>query len=136
MMMTEILYDWVFEIASITTGSFGIIEAAAMGVLINVVFLFTPAVSCFYIAIAIRMSNLLGDRDVVGAKRSMWLCLQSGCVVAFVFGGLMIVMARILPRIFTSDDEVIDVCAEHMPLVAIDFALSAFTYVVQGILFF
>jgi Na+-driven multidrug efflux pump len=58
--------------------------------------------------------------------------MQSGCVVAFVFGGMMIALQRVLPRIFTNDDDVIDVCADHMPLVALDFILSAFTYIVQG----
>ena len=66
MMATEVLYDWTFEIAIIMSGSFGIAEAGATGVLINLVFFFTPLLTGVYIAVAIRVSTLLGERDIVG----------------------------------------------------------------------
>ena len=66
MMFTEVLYDWTFEIAIILSGSFGIAAAGATGVLINLIFFFTPLLTGVYIAVAIRVSTLLGERNIVG----------------------------------------------------------------------
>ena len=39
-----------------------------------------------------------------------------------------------LPRLYTSDSDVIELVTEFLPLAALDFVLSSFTYVVQGVL--
>jgi len=59
MMMTEVLYEWVFEVAVIMSGGFGVIEAGVTGVLINIILFCTPALTGIYIAVAIRISNTL-----------------------------------------------------------------------------
>jgi hypothetical protein len=45
LLMKQILYDWVFEIATITTGAFGVVEAAAMGLLFTMCFFVKNIVS-------------------------------------------------------------------------------------------
>jgi Na+-driven multidrug efflux pump len=82
MMATEAMYDWVFEISILISGSFGIAEAGATGVLINLVFFFTPLLTGIYIAVAVRVSTLLGERDVEGAKRAVWISVQAALAIS------------------------------------------------------
>jgi putative MATE family efflux protein len=134
MMATEAMYDWVFEISILISGSFGIAEAGATGVLINLVFFFTPLLTGIYVAVAVRVSTLLGERDVEGAKRAVWISVQAALGVSLFGGGLMVALRQYIPHIYTSDDEVIFIVTDFTPLAAVDFILSSFAFVMQGVL--
>lgn len=134
MMATEAMYDWVFEISIIISGTFGIAEAAATGVLINLVFFFTPLLTGVYIAVAVRVSTLLGERDVEGAKRAVWISVQAAVAISLAGGGLMVALRDYIPRIYTTDDEVMYIVTDFTPLAAVDFILSSFAFVMQGVL--
>lgn len=134
MMATEAMYDWVFEISILLSGSFGIAAAGATGVLINLVFFFTPLLTGIYIAVAVRVSTLLGERDVEGAKRAVWISVQAALAVSLCGGGLMVALREYIPHIYTSDEEVIFIVTDFTPLAAVDFILSSFAFVMQGVL--
>jgi putative MATE family efflux protein len=134
MMLTEVLYDWTFEIAILLSGTFGIAQAGATGVLINLVFFFTPLLTGVYIAVTIRVSTLLGERDVPGAKRSVRISAVAGVVVSAMGVLLMVLLRNVIPLIYTADEEVIALVSKYLPLAAVDFVFSSFTYVMQGVL--
>jgi MATE family, multidrug and toxin extrusion protein len=136
-MMTEVLYDWVFELltfraAAKVSGNATLI--AATGLLVNLLFFMTPFLLSIYIAVSVRVGNQLGDEDPMGAKRSTRIAFVMAVISAIVVSGLFFLLRDFVALLYTSDAGVIESTADYVPLVALDFFVSALSYVLQGVL--
>lgn len=64
----------------------------------------------------------------------MWISVQAAVAISLAGGGLMVALRDYIPRIYTADDEVMYIVTDFTPLAAVDFILSSFAFVMQGVL--
>lgn len=136
-MLTEVLYEWMFEVLTFRTAAVlaGDVDAIDVtGLLTNLLFFMTPFLLSIYIAVSVRVGILLGDNDPEGAKRSCVLASAIAVALALVTGVAFYLLRDYVALLYTSDQDIVSRAAKYLPLVAIDYVLSSLSYVLQGML--
>jgi len=64
------------------------------------------------------VGNLIGARDPEGAQRAAWISMALGAGVMAVAAAFFVTLRAWLPRVYTSDAEVIASCAAILPIAA------------------
>jgi len=134
MALTEAVFDWSFEILTGFSGGMSPVDIAAMGVLVNLLFLFQPLQMGVYTAVSIRVGSKLGDGDADSARRVARVGTIWGSICAVGVGGLLWAVSPVVGQLFTSDPEVLAATAAGVPLLALDMTLSSLSFTAQGIL--
>ena len=101
---------------------------------VNLLFFLTPFLLSVYIAVSVRVGTMLGEGDPDGAKRSVRLSVQLALVVALAVGGVFYLLRDYIALLYTNQQKVIDETSAYVPIVALDFVISSFSYVLQGVL--
>jgi multidrug resistance protein, MATE family len=134
MAATEAVFDWMFEITTGFAGGISSEGIAAMGVLVNLLFLFQPLQMGIYTAVSVRVGNKLGDGSPDAARLVARVGTMWGCVAALAVGGLLWVLTPWVGYLFTNDADVLEQVRLSMPLLALDMTLSSLSFTAQGIL--
>ena len=83
---------------------------------------------------SVRVGTMLGDDDPEAAKLSVRLSMQLALVVAIAVGGVFYLLRDYIALLYTDQKKVIEETATYVPIVALDFVISSFSYVLQGVL--
>lgn len=136
-MLTEVLYEWMFEVLLFRTSAIlarDVVAIDVTGLLTNLLFFMTPFLISIYIAVSVRVGITLGDNDPDGAKRACNLATMMAVVLSLVTGVSFYLLRDYIALLYTSDSVTVQRAATYVPLVAIDYVLSSISYVLQGML--
>jgi len=131
---TEVFHDWIFQIAILVAGSFGSLEVAAVGVLMNLLVLLTPCLFSYSHASSIRLKIRLEKRMPQHAYQSYLVGFGVTMAIAFSVAALVMVCRTLIAGIY-SDDKSVDLTIQRMaPMAALYFFAQAVGFVHGGTL--
>ncbi|THD25685.1 Multidrug and toxin extrusion protein [Fasciola hepatica] len=112
--------EWtVFEIGSLVAGTIGEKELATQAILFNIeVMSYTLLPLGFGVATSIRLGQFLGAGSSVGPRSVLSVALVTLWSTSVVFIILIVTLRWQIPKIFTSDEGVIELSAKLLPLIA------------------
>jgi MATE family multidrug resistance protein len=115
-------------------GKLGQVPLGAHAIVFNLAslsFMFPLGIST---AASVRVGNLIGAGDEIGARRSARLSLLLGAGVMSLFGLTFFFLRWQLPRIYGAEPAVLDLCAHILPIAAAFQMLDGTQVVASGIL--
>jgi MATE family multidrug resistance protein len=131
MVLAEFL---AFEILTLSSSWLGPTTLAAQSILSSIAGITYQIPFPVSVAASTRIANLIGATLAVPAKTAAKVAGIFGCFIG-IFNLLLLSLLRgYIPRLFTSDDEVIAVVAELLPLCAAFQLFDALSAVCNGIL--
>ncbi|CAH8674711.1 hypothetical protein MS3_00010444 [Schistosoma haematobium] len=115
-----ITLEWViFEMGSIVSGTLGERELATQTILFNIESMcFTLLPLGFGIASSIRVGQFLGARSSIGPRSVVSTALVTLWTASIAFILALSLLRWKIPMIFTSDQDVIELSAKLLPLIA------------------
>lgn len=125
---------WAFQLATLMAGRLGPVPLGAHAIVLNLAslsFMFPLGIST---AASVRVGNLIGAGDEIGARRAarLSLCLGAGVMVFF---GLAFYLARWpLARAYGAEPAVQVLCARVLPIAAAFQMLDGTQVVASGVL--
>ncbi len=125
---------WAFQIATLLSGSLGETPLGAHAIVLNLAslsFMFPLGIST---AASMRVGNLIGAGDEVGARRAARLALLLGAGVMSIFAAAFFLLRFELPRIYGAEPAVLKLCAGVLPIAAAFQMLDGTQVVASGIL--
>jgi multidrug resistance protein, MATE family len=128
--------EWLaFEVLTLAAGQFGVSQLAAQSVLVTMTsttFQLLPFP--LSIAASTRVANLIGAKLVGAAKTSAKVSFVASCICGLVNLALLASLRYQIPRLFTSDSEVIELVAHVTPLCAVMQVFDGLAAVSHGLL--
>jgi len=125
---------WAFQLATLMAGKLGAVPLGAHAIVLNLAsfsFMFPLGIST---AASVRVGNLIGAGDEVGARRSAQLSLILGAGVMSLFGAAFFLLRWQLPRLYGAEPAVRALCARVLPVAAAFQMLDGTQVVSSGIL--
>lgn len=125
---------WAFQIATLLSGSLGETPLGAHAIVLNLAslsFMFPLGIST---AASMRVGNLIGAGDEVGARRAARLALLLGAGVMALFAAAFFGLRHHLPRVYGAEPAVLRLCAQVLPIAAAFQMLDGTQVVASGIL--
>jgi MATE family multidrug resistance protein len=125
---------WAFQLATLMAGKLGPIPLGAHAIVLNLAsfsFMFPLGIST---AASVRVGNLIGAGDEVGARRAARLSLVLGAGVMSLFGAAFFLLRWHLPRLYGAEPAVQALCARVLPVTAAFQMLDGTQVVASGIL--
>jgi MATE family multidrug resistance protein len=113
------LESWVFITVSLIMGSMGPLVLAGHQIAINLASLSFMVPLGVGAAAAVRVGNAIGRRDLVGARRSALVSLAAGASVMVVSACAFGFAPRLLARVYTPDQGIIESAALLLPIAAL-----------------
>nr|CAH8874158.1 unnamed protein product [Trichobilharzia regenti] len=115
-----ITLEWsIFEIGSIISGTLGERELATQTILFNIESIcYTLLPLGFGIATSIRLGQFLGARSAAGPRSVISTALVVLWTTSIAFILVLVLLRWEIPKIFTSEPDVIELTASLMPLIA------------------
>ncbi|KER26438.1 hypothetical protein T265_06295 [Opisthorchis viverrini] len=112
--------EWsIFEMGSIVAGTIGEKELATQAILFNVESMcFTLLPFGFGVAVSIRLGHFLGAGSSVGPRSVLSVALVTVWLISMLFVLTIVLLRWHIPKIFTTDSDVIQLAASLLPLVA------------------
>ncbi|KAG5443268.1 Multidrug and toxin extrusion protein 2 [Clonorchis sinensis] len=112
--------EWsIFEMGSIVAGTIGEKELATQAILFNVESMcFTLLPLGFGVAVSIRLGHFLGAGSSVGPRSVLSVALVTIWMISMLFVLTIVLLRWHIPKIFTTDNDVIQLAASLLPLVA------------------
>ncbi|KAF3060900.1 hypothetical protein GL218_04144 [Daldinia childiae] len=133
--MVMVMAEWLaFEILTLATSQFGTSYLAAQSILITLTSTTFNIPFPVSIAASTRVANLIGARLINAAKTSAKVAFGAGCIIGLFNLSLLAGLRYQLPLLFTRDEEVIDIVARVMPLVAVMQVFDGLAAVAHGLL--
>ncbi|KAI0392971.1 MATE efflux family protein [Xylariaceae sp. FL0594] len=133
--MLMVVAEWLaFEILTLTSSQFGTSYLAAQSILVTVTattFMIPFPVS---IAASTRIANLIGAKLVGAARTSAKVAFVAACIIGLFNMTLLATLRTRLPRLFTDDEEVIEIAASVLPLCAVMQIFDCLAAVSHGLL--
>ena len=125
---------WAFSAATLMAGRLGTLEAAAHGVVLNMASLSFMLPLGVSLAAVTRVGNLIGAGETERAQCSAWVAFGLGGTVMAACGALFLVLRHELPRLYTSEADVIAIAAVILPIAAAFQVFDGLQAVGSGIL--
>jgi MATE family multidrug resistance protein len=125
---------WAFQLATLMAGKLGQVPLGAHAIVLNLAslsFMFPLGIST---AAAVRVGNLIGAGDEVGARRAARLSLFLGAGVMSFFGAAFFLLRWQLPRLYGAEPAVQELCARVLPIAAAFQMLDGTQVVASGVL--
>jgi MATE family multidrug resistance protein len=125
---------WAFQLATLMAGKLGSIPLGAHAIVLNLAsfsFMFPLGIST---AASVRVGNLIGAGDELGARRAARLSLVLGAGVMSLFGATFFLLRWQLPRLYGAEPAVQALCARVLPVTAAFQMLDGTQVVASGIL--
>ncbi|KAF4978176.1 hypothetical protein FZEAL_5421 [Fusarium zealandicum] len=133
MIMIEAQFS-VLEILTIAAGRFGTAQLAAQSVLVTVTSTSFNIPFPLAIATSTRVANLIGAGLSDAARITARVAIFAACFVGLFNMTIFITLRRILPRIFTDDDQVVDIVSRVILVCALMQIFDAMAAVSHGLL--
>jgi len=112
-----------FSFSAIMIGWMGTVPLAAHQIAINLAAITYMAATGMASAVAVRVGNQLGRRDVTSLRYAAWTSVLLVCIFMTVTGVFFISLNHYLPRLYNDDVEVINAAASLL-VVAAFFQIS------------
>jgi len=109
---------WAFGAAALLAGRLGAVALAAHTVALNMAALAFMLPLGISQGAATRVGNLLGAGEPAAAQRAAWVSFAMGAGVMCLSALLFVVLREWLPRLYTSELDVIAACAAVLPIAA------------------
>jgi len=109
---------WAFQIATLMAGRLGVNELAGHQIVLNMASLTFMVPLGIAIGASTRVGNLIGAGRSEQVQRAAWIAFGLGAGAMALFGAVMIGLRAELPRLYTSNAQVIAVCAFLLPIAA------------------
>lgn len=109
---------WAFSGAALIAGHLGAAALAAHSVVLNMAALSFMMPLGVGLAASTRVGNLLGARRPDDAQRAAWVAIALGAGVMMLSALLFVLGRHWLPRIYTSEPEVIALATRILPIAA------------------
>lgn len=125
---------WAFQIATLLSGRLGQVSLGAHAIVLNLTsfsFMFPLGIST---AASVRVGNLIGAGDEVGARRAGLLSLLLGAGVMSIFAAAFFFLRHQIPRLYGAEPAVLDLCIQVLPIAAAFQMLDGTQVVASGIL--
>jgi len=109
---------WAFEIMAVLSGILGTTELAVHSIIMNIcsiTFFFPYGIS---VAASILIGNYLGEVNGMDAKKIAHTALQFAVGIEIVNAILLFTLRDYIPRMFTKDEDVIEMAASVFPIAA------------------
>ncbi|KAK8090933.1 mate efflux family protein [Apiospora phragmitis] len=133
--MIMVLAEWfAFEILTLASSQFGTSYLAAQSCLMTLTSTTFQVPFPLSIAASTRLANLIGAKLVDAAKTSAKVAFFGALLVALFNVTLLSSLRYKIPLLFTSDQEVIELVATIMPLVAIMQLFDGMAAMAHGLL--
>ncbi|VDP36107.1 unnamed protein product [Schistosoma curassoni] len=134
--------EWtIYEIGGFIAGTLGARELAAQTIILSIgsisytLFLFNvPLVAISFSAAGIRVGQYLGAQSAKGPYSVFSVAMTLVGCWALPYLGILIATRWYLPRVFTSDDGVIELVAELMPIIAYFQIIDGANGICSGVL--
>ncbi|KAH7136298.1 mate-domain-containing protein [Dactylonectria macrodidyma] len=133
MIMIEAQFS-VLEILTIAAGRFGTAQLAAQSVLVTVTSTSFNIPFPLAIATSTRVANLIGAQLSDAARTTARVAIFAACAVGLFNLTIFVTLRRQLPRLFTQDDEVVDIVAQVILVCAVMQIFDAMAAVSHGLL--
>ncbi|RSL89776.1 hypothetical protein CEP51_001073 [Fusarium floridanum] len=133
MIMIEAQFS-VLEILTIAAGRFGTAQLAAQSVLVTVTSTSFNIPFPLAIATSTRVANLIGAHLSDAARTTARVAIVAACVVGLFNLTIFVTLRRQLPRIFTEDEEVVDIASQVILVCALMQIFDAMAAVSHGLL--
>ncbi|KAK0721695.1 mate-domain-containing protein [Lasiosphaeria miniovina] len=133
MIMIEAQFS-VLEILTIAAGQFGTAQLAAQSVLITITSTSFNIPFPLAIATSTRVANLIGANLSDAARTTAKVAIVAACTVGLFNLTIFATLRRVLPQVFTDDEEVIDVVSRVILVCALMQIFDALAAVSHGIL--
>lgn len=117
-----------------TAASFGDVPLAAHQIAITIWSVLVFALDAIAIAAQALTGKSLGAGDTDGTRRTTALMVRWGIMSGVVAGGVLLLVMRWLPPLFTPDQDVQRVLASALLIVALSQPLSGYVFVIDGVL--
>jgi multidrug resistance protein, MATE family len=125
---------WAFQIATLLAGKLGEVPLGAHAIVLNLSSLSFMLPLGVSLAASVRVGNLIGAGDEVGARRAARLALLLGAGVMSLFGAGFFLLRWQLPRLYGAEPGVRILCAHVLPVAAAFQILDGTQVVSSGIL--
>jgi len=125
------LEGWAWSLSTMMAGWIGAAALAGHIIVLNLASLSFQIPLGIALAASVRVGNQIGAADLSGARRSAAVSLALGAGVMLCFGLLFATLAAELPRLYTTDVDVIALAALVLPIAGA-FQLFDGTQVVAG----
>ena len=125
---------WAFEAGVVLAGILGTKELDAQSVVFQVECMTYMLLFGVGFAASIRVGQYLGGHSAAGAKTATRVALAFICVTGLTVGILIGALRWQLPRIFTNNEEVIELAANVFPVLAFYMVFNSINGVGSGIL--
>lgn len=127
--------EWLaFEVLTLASSQFGTSYLAAQSILITLSSTTFQIPFPLSIAASTRVANLIGAKLVGAAKTSAKVAVVAAFLVAVFNVTLLSTLRYELPKLFTTDEEVIELVAQIMPLVAVMQLFDGLATMAHGLL--
>ena len=123
-----------WSLAAVMAGWVSVSALAAHTIVLNMIALWFQVPLGISLAAAVRVGNLLGARDLEGARVSGTVSLGLGASVMLIAAAAFIVFRQELPLIFTGDAGVVALAAAILPIAGTFQVLDGTQIVAGGIL--
>jgi putative MATE family efflux protein len=105
--LRTIALQGVFLSATATASRLGPEQVAAHLIAIQLWFFLALVLDAFAIAAQALIGELLGADEIVAARATARRLCELGAIVGAIFGGIILAGWRIIPRLFTNDEDVV-----------------------------
>lgn len=109
---------WAFQISTLMAGRLGTIGLASHSIVMNMASLSFMVPLGISFGASTRVGNLIGAGENKRAQHAAWVALAMGAGVMAFFALCFLMFRTQLPRVYSSDAEVIALCATILPVVA------------------
>ncbi|KAM6184864.1 multidrug and toxin extrusion protein 2-like [Rhynchocyon petersi] len=125
---------WAYEIGSFLMGLLSVLDLSAQAVIYEVATVIYMLPMGLSIAVCVRVGTALGAADTVQARRSAISGVLCTVGISLVVGTLLSILKNKLGHIFTSDEEVITLVEQVLPIYIIFQLFEAICCVYGGVL--
>ncbi|ETS82965.1 hypothetical protein PFICI_04841 [Pestalotiopsis fici W106-1] len=133
--MIMVVAEWLaFEVLTLASGQFGTTYLAAQSVLVTLSATTFQLPFPISIAASTRVANLIGAKLVGAAKTSAHVAVVAAGLVSIFNVTILSSLRYELPKLLTKDEEVIELVAQIMPLMAIMQIFDAMAAMAHGLL--
>ena len=125
---------WAWELVALAASLLGPVVLATQSVLLVSASMTFQAPFALGVATSVRIGNLLGEQKASRAAVAAHMSIMIALIISLFTSTLFVVCRNFWGRLFNDDQEVIDLVAEILPLVALFQVVDGNSAVTAGIL--
>uniref|UniRef100_A0A2K6PBL6 Solute carrier family 47 member 1 n=1 Tax=Rhinopithecus roxellana TaxID=61622 RepID=A0A2K6PBL6_RHIRO len=125
---------WAYEIGSFLSGILGMVELGAQSIVYELAIVVYMVPAGFSVAASVRVGNALGAGDMEQARKSSTVFLLITVHFAVDFSVLLLSCKDHVGYIFTTDQDIINLLAQVVPIYAVSHLFEALACTSGGVL--